>query len=84
MDCTALLNLTIPLAARITSTILNSIMTAKQKIPKLCMGRRVCQIVLSGSSEIQTLISVNMKIISNTMSMMVDANTYNQRQNIQF
>lgn len=81
--CTALFSFTIPLAVRIMRTILNSMIRAKQNIAKLCIGRIVCQTLLLGSSVIHTLISVNMKMMSKRMRMMVEARIY-MRQRVRF
>ena len=41
------------------SRILRILMTTKQKMPKLCIGLRVCQTELLGSKAVHTGISVN-------------------------
>ena len=51
-------------------------MRKKQKMPKLCIGLKVCHIPLLGSSVTHTLISVNKKIISTRISIIVEAKIY--------
>jgi hypothetical protein len=46
---------------------------AAQNIPKMCAGRRVCQIPLLGSGVSHTLIYVKPNIMSKRMRRMVDA-----------
>ena len=54
------------LQRKMTSTSLRMLITIKQKMPKLCMGRRVCQTSLLGS----TLVHTGNSVIKNRKSTM--------------
>lgn len=62
-----------PFPTKTSRMIFRIMMSTKQKIPKLCMGRIVCQTGFLGSLVTQTRISVKAKIKSKTISTMVDA-----------
>lgn len=47
------------------NSTLRTVMSAKQKTPKLCMGRMVCHTEFPSSSLSQTRISVKAKMVSN-------------------
>lgn len=75
----ALLASEIALKTKMASTALSMLIITKQKMPKLCIGRRVCQTSLPSSLETHTLTSVNKKMKSTIKRMIIAAMIYFSR-----